>query len=464
MIRDLLKSYRKLDPDSEFKNLLLGVSGGADSIALLSAMVELRETLGVGLTAIHLNHKTRGKESDGDASFVRKICKSLGVRCVVRAIDVPALARKRRVSLEMAARDARYALFIEQSKKCKASAVVTAHNRDDQAETMVLKFARGAGLKGLSGIPATGSAEGVPVLRPLLGVTRKQIEVYLRRKGVDWREDSSNADERYLRNRVRSKVLPLLEDTLNPDIRSTLAGTADVLRADDELLEMLAEGALDACRAGRTSLNLKELKQEHRSLVRRVLMMWLAERGVDQDVIDLGLVRELEKLIYGRKANATVKVTGGLLVTREYDLLSAGKTSKKPGGSFRGAIAATGRTVLKKAGLVVETSVSDEVLKERGRPGRYPSRASISLRAIGRRKLFVRSWKDGDRIKPMGMGGSKKLKDVFIDLKIPASTRRNLPVVECAGEIVWVPGYRVARGWGVADGEKALFLTISHGK
>ncbi len=463
MNRKVLAGYRRLDPDGSIETLVLGVSGGADSIALLVSLAELRRPLGIELVVAHINHKTRGKESDGDAASVRKICRTLGVRCKVASVDVPAMARRKKISLEMAAREARYKFFKEQAGAKASAAIVTAHTKDDQAETVILKLARGAGMKGLSGIDSVGSSGGVKVLRPMLGISRDEIERFLKRKGVKWREDSSNVSQSYLRNRVRARVLPMLAETLNPDISDTLARTADVLREDDHLLNALAEEALDVCRRGKKKLLVKELRQEHRALLRRVLMLWLIDCGVEQAAIDLGLISELEKLINGRKANASTSVTGGFIVTREYDVLVIARSAGPAIEPFRQSVKVGGSSAILVAGLTFSAEFTSEVIKERGRPGRYPARATISAKSLGRKRLVIRSIKDGDRIKPMGMAGSRKLKDVLIDLKIPAATRKSLPVVECGGEIVWVPGYRVARGWGVEEGERSVTLCVASG-
>ena len=460
MIRKMLSNFRRIDPDREIRSLVVAVSGGADSMALLHALVELKKPLGVELLVVHVNHRTRGEESEGDARFVRKICKELGVKAVIKAVDVPAEARRKRISLEMAARETRYRLFVEQAAKCKGAAIVTAHTKDDQAETVLLKLARGSGMRGLSGITEVGQVADVPLIRPMLGISRKEVERFLNRSKISWREDSSNADDSYLRNRVRHTVIPMLEWELNPEIKDTLVKTADVLREDNELLELMAEEALKVCRVGKKCLDLTELRQEHRSLVRRILLMWLLECGVEREAVDLGLVSEVEKLVSGRKANAAVSVTGGMTVTREYGRLTIGRVVKRKLGVFRRTLPVPGRLNIASAGAVIKSSITSEIVKKRGRPGVYPASATVSRKMVGRKKIVVRSWADGDRISPMGMKGSKKLKDVFIDLKIPASDRKKIPIFECDDEIIWVPGYRVARGWCVKEGDSAVLLSV----
>ena len=461
MVRKVLAGCRKLDPEGEFRRLVVGVSGGADSTALLHCLSSLRDVLGVELAAVHINHKARGAESDGDAAFVRKLCRELRVKCSIRSIDVAARARKRKISFEMAAREARYESFVSEARKAgPGTAVVTAHTRDDQAETVLLKLARGAGIRGLAGIPPRGEVDGVTVMRPMLDISREEIISFLRSRKLEWREDSSNSSAGYMRNRVRHRVLPLIEADLNPNAKTALARTAEVLREDDALMQALTEEALELCSVSGSELNLAELRQEHRAIVRRVIMTWLTANGLDSENIDMGLVGSIERLMVGRSPNASLKVAGGRCVVREYDRLCISTTGAAPRAAFSHKLKVPGRVLVVQSGLVVEAVEGKGVIKARGMPGCYPVKATISRKAVGRRSLTVRSWRPGDRIKPMGMNGSRKIKDVLIDLKVPAPERSRLPVVECAGEIVWVPGYRVARGWEVGPGEASVGISI----
>ncbi len=430
-------------------------------MCLLKVLSDARRTLGTELHVVHVNHMSRGAESEGDAAFVRDACRALGVECEVRRVNVPARARRRKISFEMAARSARYECFAAAAGKTgKPTAVVTAHTLDDQAETVLLKLARGAGIRGLAGIPARGAAGGVEILRPLLNITRKEVVSFLRRHKVEWREDSSNSKSEYQRNRVRKSILPLMEAELNPNARAVLARTAEVLREDDELLQSLTEEALASCRASISELNLSELRREHRSLVRRVLMTWLTENGVRAEDMDLGLIASIERLIVSRKPNASLKVSGGLNIVREYDRLCIGRTQHAPVPSFSTRLTVPGRAYLAAAGLAVEALEGRGAVRSGGTPGKYPARATISKKALGRKRLTIRSWKAGDRMKPSGMAGTKKIKDILINQKVPAAARARIPVIECAGQIVWLPGYRVARDWLVGPGESSVGLTV----
>ena len=218
-------------------------------MALLLILHALAPVFRIKLTVAHLNHGIRGKSAAADAAFVRKLARTLGLPCVCGRANVPRLARKSRLSVEMAARQARYAFLSEVARTVEADVLATAHTADDQAETILLKLARGAGPRGLAGIPREGRVNGLRVIRPLLDIPRKDIVRYLRSRRQSWREDESNDSLAHLRNRIRHKVLPLLESELNPEIRPALIRTAEILREEDRCLDGMAR----ACLAGSRS-------------------------------------------------------------------------------------------------------------------------------------------------------------------------------------------------------------------
>ena len=236
MLEKTQHSVRKHGLIRRGQHVLVAVSGGADSVAMLLALDELKRLLGIRLTVAHLNHHIRGNEAKKDAEFVRKLAAGLKIPFVGGDADVPRLAKSRGLSIEMAAREARYEFLADAARKKGADVIATAHTADDQAETVLLKLCRGAGSRGLSGIPRETTINGVRVVRPLLDVTRVEIESFLRRKKQAWREDRTNRDTAYLRNRVRHELLPMLESKLNPGIREALLRTADILREEDDLL------------------------------------------------------------------------------------------------------------------------------------------------------------------------------------------------------------------------------------
>jgi len=453
MIKHVAGSIRKQDLFKRGERVLVAVSGGADSVALLCALHELAPLLEISLAVAHLNHCIRGKDSDADAEFVRKLAKRLNISFTGKRINVPEMAKRTGLSMEMAAREARYSFFLETARRLKAGVIATAHTANDQAETVLLKLARGAGMRGLAGIPREIFHSGIRVVRPLLDVSRKEIERFLKDRKQIWRQDHTNLDPAYLRNRVRHEVLPFLEKKLNPDIRQALIRTADILLKEDEWLDELTGKILKECvmNSDRT-LTVSHLLRQPVAARRRVLRQWLSLVGILPELIDYDVVVRVEALLDSKKGTGKTEIADKWIIKRRYDRLIAGRGRGGPARNFRYVVKIPGKTLLAGGQLKIETSLQCGMVKDKlVQVGQLPARASLDFSAAGKKKLIVRSWQMGDRMKPFGMNGSKKLQDIFIDAKVPVEQRATIPVFECGGEIVWIPGYRVASGWEVKD-------------
>ena len=428
-------------------------------MALLHAMAALARSGCFRVVAAHLNHGIRGRKADADARFVRHLAMRLGVKFIGGEVDVPALARRRRVSLEMAAREARYAFFVRAAHRAGADSIVTAHTADDQAETLLLKLARGTGMRGLGGIAPVSCFEGVCVVRPLLGITRERIESYLGQHHQAWREDHTNRDTRFLRNRVRHEILPLLKRRLNPRVRESLVRTAEIIRTENEVIELLVhrwwarhgKGQWLACRP---------FQRLPLALRRRVLHRWLLEAGVPAEVVDFELIERLVALADGRAGSVGLDLPDHRCVVREYDTLRITRDATQHTGHYSKPVKIPGVTRVPRAGLRVEVLIQPGLLKPRpAGPGCLPAVASLGR--VVRRGLVIRSWRAGDRIHPLGFKGSKKIQDILTDAKVPRAERAGIPVVTYGDEIVWLPGYRVAQGWEITDAcAPALYISI----
>jgi len=274
--------------------VVAAVSGGPDSVALLTALKELSRPLGLKLHVVHLDHRLRrGSAADGD--FVRKLAAQLGLRATVGRTDVRALARQRRCSLEEAGRLARYSLFYRVARKLGFMRVAVGHNRDDQAETVLMRFLRGSSASGLAGIspkrlledPLGRSSRGGRscwVIRPLLARSRAEIESFLRLRGARWRRDPSNADQAFSRNRIRHELIPLLERRYNPAVRLALARAAQALGEEDAFLEDAARkafGEISRRAAGGVRLRLEKAARLPLPLRRRVFRLAAVAAGAD---------------------------------------------------------------------------------------------------------------------------------------------------------------------------------------
>ena len=396
------------------------------------------------LTVAHLNHGIRGKASDDDAAFVANAARRLRIPCVMGKVRVPVLAKRRGVSLEMAARDARYAFLVRMARKVKADRIVTAHHADDQVETMLLKLVRGAGRGGLSGMAELAHIEGIPLVRPLLSVSRSEIESLVRARKIPWREDESNRDTDYL--------LPFLEREFNPRIREAVLRTGAVLGAEDEWMDGMARGMLEEC--GR-ELTCGRLRRYPLAARRRVIRLWLAGQGVPVSGLDFEGIARVEALVGSSQGSKAIDLADGWRIHRQYDRLLVRKPDPESSFTMNPVrVKVPGITVVKDLGLRITVALAPGIVKDKGGgPGRFPARASVNAQVWANRPLWIRACQAGDRLAPFGMKGARKIQDVLVDAKVPRADRPRLPVLDCEGAVVWLPGYRISREWAVENAQ-----------
>ena len=282
----------------------VAVSGGADSVALLRLLLELRGELGIVLSVAHFHHGIRGAEADGDREFVAGLAQRHRLELHSGSGDAPGHAGARRASLETAARELRYQFFAKLIQGGAADKIATGHTLDDQAETVLMKSLRGAGTRGVAGIyPALAAG----VVRPLLGIRRSELEEYLRGLGQEWREDSTNLDRRHLRNRVRHELVPLLERDFNPEVTRVLAESAEIARAEEEFWQREMERLLpQVCRQGEASLRVDALLAQPLAVQRRLVRAALERAGAGFDF------RHGEEILrLAQKSRGALELAGG---------------------------------------------------------------------------------------------------------------------------------------------------------
>jgi len=429
--------------------LIVGVSGGADSTALACALAEAAAGEGWSLRLAHLHHGLRGAAADRDREFVRSLARSLGARFTSVRISVPDLARRQGGSFEMAARAARRRFFTALARRERAAAVVLAHTADDQAETVLLRLARGAAALGLGGMAGIAELGGTPLVRPLLTVFRRDIEAWLRVRGQPWREDESNRDLQYLRNRVRFRVIPVIERELNPRAKAALGRAARMLREDEALLSKLADGLRRRAAARGGGLRAGPLLRAAAPLRRRTLREWLKSSAARCADPDERLMERVESVLQGKVRAVDVR-RGWRAVRRDGELMICRERApmRQPAAPPSVPQPVPGRASLPWAEAVAEARMDRGYQKRRpAGAGRLPAVVWLARDKALRAPLRWRSWRPGDRIRPLGMSGSRKLQDIFTDARLPVEERRRLPILVNGREIVWVPGYRMAREW-----------------
>ncbi len=417
--------------------LVVGISGGADSTALLHLLTTLPVTP-LRLIAAHLNHCLREAESDGDEEFCRTLSGRYAITFECLRVDVKALSKEYACSLEDAGRRARMAYFEDLSTKWQARAVVLAHHADDQAETFLMRLLRGSGLTGLT---CMSHFNNRGYLRPLLEFTRDEIEQYLIEQGLPWRNDSSNGDRTFQRNRIRHELLPLLEQ-YNPAIRTSLITTAGLLSDENKLLDDLTDQKIaEICSAtprGITCIR-SGLTAMPRALQRRVVRRMLFDTCGNLEHFGSTHVESVCLMAESERSNARLNLPRGVTVVREYDKLIICHDSPQQTPNFLFHISGPGRYQL--------PTVDALTIEECQLPTRFEANVNYVFLDLTKAPFpwYVRLPLPGDRLKPFGMAGSKKLKDLFIDNKIPLSQRRVTPLVFSGNELIWVCGLRSSR-------------------
>ena len=452
MIPTVEKTVAARFPQLRGKRVLVAASGGADSTALALVL----QDLGCAIALAHVNHGIRGKAAAADARFAAALAKKLGAPFFLGKFAVPAEAKRRGESLEMAARRVRRDFLAATAKREKIRFIATGHTADDQAETVLMRIARGTSISGLAGIPYVSKQAGVSFVRPLRDATRAQIVAFLKSRKQPWREDQSNADDFALRNRVRHEILPLLETRLNPGVRQALLRLADIAAAEDAVMSALAQ---------KTKLGAKTPL----ALRRRLALAGLRAAGVPPEKQGFRAVEHPPKVFtcYVKPAESfyVVRKNPGKFLRRVEKPDSHGlapRTDRDPPGlaPWVNQVVPPRRGEIRPRSPTPQGGGGPKPIVRLGRGfSRRADEVCLSAAAVGGRELVFRSWRPGDRMKPLGMGGSKKLSDIFTDLKVPRAERNSWIVVECGGEIAALAGWRVSRDFAVA-GPKAPSLRI----
>ena len=428
-----IQRQRLFEPD---ETVVVAVSGGADSVALLDILSHFEEGH-LHLVVAHLNHGLRGTDSDGDEMFVSRLAESYGLPFESRRADVTGLAQAERLSLEDAGRRERYRFLAETARAHQATSIALAHHRDDQAETVLIRLLRGAGATGLSAMVSL--SRGL-LKRPLLKISRAEIERYMRDRGLSHRTDASNADTTILRNSIRHELIPLLA-RYNPKISERLAATAEILACDEELLDGVTEAAFDrVARRGEAgwTLAVDALAAEPRGLRLRLYRRALFEQRGDLLRIGLSHLEAIDLLVASSRPNSRLKLPGDCWVSRSYGSLRFGGGSPSEPPGYRQAVEGLGSHSFVSGRRLLVQSVPRPASLDPGAPlVAYLDPAQAPF------PWLLRSFVPGDRFRPLGMSGSQKVKDLFINEKVPAAERRRIPLLVSAGRILWVCGVRM---------------------
>ena len=432
--------------------VIVSVSGGPDSVALLHLFCAWRARLQLDLLVIHLNHGLRSEESEADANFVEVLCDQLNVPCTIRRLHVKEERQKRTgQSMQSIARELRYETLTHIAQENGFTKVALGHTSDDQAETVLMWMLRGSGSAGLSGMPIFRPPY---FIRPLLGVSRSEIETYLRENQWTCRVDSSNADLRYQRNRIRHEVMPVLKQ-LNPNLVDVLSRQANILREESEYLDSITSASLEAA--------IQEIDDHRIVLSRRILAKF--PRPIQRRVI-LSLYQRVSNRVVRPRFDFVENVldhvkqgnTGwqlespGVRVYQDYDevhVCAVGKASDSVQCPVN--LSVPGSVYWSLGGRTLQACMLENL------PESWKDDSTCVYLDANHftHNLVVRSWKAGDSFCPLGMNGQrKKIQDFFTDLKLEQVKRCAVPIVEAPEGIVWVAGFRIDHRFRVMNGTK----------
>ena len=428
--------------------IVVGLSGGADSVCLLMVLYRLRERLGLAqdaLVAVHINHMIRGQEADLDEEFARKLCQDLNITFEAFKKDIPAYARENKLSEEEAGRSYRYESFRKVMENRGMDKIAVAHNKNDLAETVIFHMLRGSGLKGMSGISPVRDQ----IIRPLLDVNREDIEAYLEDIGQEYRNDSTNETLDYQRNRIRHVILPAMNQINSGGIEH-ICQMANEAKASYEFIYQQALKAYEACRepkaeAGTVTLNISQFCKYNEILQEHIIHEALGQvAGKKKDI-----TRKHIACVVGLTSQETgnwVRLPYGIIARKNYDELILGIEQEKSLG-FNIDIVESGSYTLPD-GCVIEASIC-----EKSAPLEVSKKIYTKVADYGKidDAICIRTPQEGDYIVIDSAGKTKKLSRVFIDNKIDREERRLWPVVASGHEIIWVVGLRYSEKYKVTQ-------------
>lgn len=478
-VLDFIRRHELLKPGDRVG---VAVSGGADSVALLRLLLDLRKELGVVLSVVHFNHRLRGAESDEDEQFVAELASQHKLHFNCESGNVESHAAERHLSVETAARQLRYGFFRRLLLNGAVNRIATAHTLDDQAETVLLRLVRGAGTRGLAGIypqlsvrrqasvPSLSSGQAEvsrqqkpepSIVRPLLATRRKDLESYLAGLGQGWREDRSNRDLRHARNRVRHGILPRLQRNLNPAVREILAETAEIARAEEEYWQQEIEQvlpqvwALGATQALSGSLKTVALARLSLALQRRIVRAAGESLGLR---LEFRHVEEILEVASGHaRAAKSAVLPHDWTVSRhknEVRFTFAGAAAAK-NSDYEYRLAIPGQIEVPEA-----TSRFEAVLVPAGTQAGYNPEHLLEPTLLAR-ELRVRNWRAGDRFWPAHTKTPKKIKELLQERQVTGAERRLWPVVVSGPEIVWVRGFAVPAKLRPRAGEAVMIREVA---
>lgn len=463
MIRKFKEYIDKNNLINKGDGIVVGLSGGPDSVCLIHLLHSIKEDYDLKIVGAHINHMIRGNEAIKDEEYAKALCETLGIDfCKIR-VDVEGLAEKESVSTETAGRNVRYGFFKEIRDKYGYNKIATAHNANDQAETIIMRIMRGTGLEGLGGIPVKRD-DGI--IRPILGMNRAEIESYCEENKLNPRIDKTNLETVYSRNRIRLDILPYMKEYFNDDIINTINRMTEILSYDNEFINKVSEEeyARNCVEKNEKIIIKKELFNRDRAIITRVVRKALILGS--KSLYDFEM-KHINDVIYLKDSNTgkRIDLPNGIIAENVYGDIEVNKKEL-----FENAKENISEIVIDLDDLC------NEEIEYLGYKFKFELIYNTKILKFANNDLIkyfdydkldrcitLRARRNGDKITPLGMRGSKKLKDIFINMKVPQSQRNLIPILEFDNEIAWVVGIKVSDIFKVTKDTKR-FLKVTFEK
>ncbi|MGL6106368.1 tRNA lysidine(34) synthetase TilS [Romboutsia sp.] len=459
ILEKVLSTINKYSLINNGDKIVIGVSGGPDSICLLHILNRLKEKFDIEIYAAHLNHQLRGIEAQKDALYVSQICEEMGVTYFIKSIDVAKYCNENSLSIEEGARKLRYEMFDEIRLKTNSNKIAIGHNLNDQAETILMRVMRGTGLQGLRGIEYIRDNG---IIRPLLDINRTEIENYCEENDLNPRIDKSNLESIYTRNKVRLELIPYMKDNFNTNVIESIVRMSNGLRHDSDYIEEEAKikfKKICNLNSNDVEIKLKDYINLHIAIKTRIIRNSIKHILGDTNFLDQKHIEDVIDLENQNKINKTIMLPRGVFAYRKQDIiLLTTKEIVNKEIEFCYNIPSNGFVKIKELNLIIETQKMSIDRYNSLKNDKWSKGFDFNKVKGG---LVVRNRKQGDKIKLAG--GTKKLKDLFIDLKIPREDRDKVPVMIDEQGVLLVGDYRVSENYKI-DSQTKEVLKISFKK
>lgn len=423
MISKILKTISEHKMLEKTKKVVIGLSGGADSVSLTHALLKISKERDFEIEAVHVNHGIRGNEAERDENFSKNFCKNLGIKLTVKRISVPEIAKNLKIGTEEAGRMARYEILNEIAGEEESVKIATAHTLSDNIETLIMRLASGASLKGLCGIPPTREN----IIRPLIEVKREEIEKYCKENNLSFVDDSSNFERDYTRNKIRLDIIPMLK-SLNPNFENTAARTLNLLKNDEEFLEKETEKALK-------SSSLNEIINLPMALKSRALLKII--KSFTQERIEEKHIKSLENLII--KKSGKICIPGSKMLELKNGEITLCAPSNEEALKWEYLIKPLNILTEIKTNIIIKVVKVSDYSKKVGD-------ICIDFDKIPKNSV-IRNRTAGDKFTFQKRGLTKSIKKIFSEMKIPIPKREKIPLIAFENEVIWCENLGVSKNY-----------------